>query len=477
MELLAYFAGLTLPWLLGISALAAVRDTRRAPDAPGEVAWIVGAGYLAGAFMLTLWMRALSLAGVPFGRLAIGAPVLLAAAVLGYIAWRRHGGTAIVNAKLGALRALIAPPDATRATRIAWQLLLAWIVIRYVLLALEVIWQPLYPWDAWIQWATKARVWYEQGRIVPFARSQEWFAAGGSVWFDASPEYPPTIPLLQVWTSVALGRWDDTLMNAPWWQFSLALTIAVYGALRSRDIDALPALVGAFLVASLPLANVHVALAGYADLPMAAYYTGAALAFLRWTESRSLNDAGFALFLAVACSQIKVPGLVWALTLLPGVVVVLLPRQGPKLVVIGLAVVLFGLAVLAQTSPVVLNYRLHLDFDPAWRALVETHFLLSNWHLLWYATVVAALLAWRQLATPTLIPLTVVVATGGLFLVVVFSFTNARLWVTEQTTINRATLHIAPLAAVFAVLAFRAFADRWSASRPAMQGSAAPPSA
>jgi hypothetical protein len=69
------------------------------------------------------------------------------------------------------------------------------------------------------------------------------------------------------------------------------------------------------------------------------------------------------------------------------------------------------------------------------------------------------------------------VATGGLFLVIVFSFTNARLWVTEQTTINRATLHIAPLAAVFAVLAFRAFAVRWSASRPAMQGRAVPPSA
>ena len=109
-----------------------------------------------------------------------------------------------------------------------------------------------------------------------------------------------------------------------------------------------------------------------------------------------------------------------------------------------------------------------------WQALIETHFLLSNWHLLWYAAIVAALLAWRELASPALTPLTVVVATGGLFLVVVFSFTNARLWVTEQTTINRATLHIAPLAAVFAVLAFRAYAARWSASRPVTQGSAVP---
>src|SRR5207302_2860263 len=113
------------------------------------------------------------------------------------------------------------------------------------------------------------------------------------------------------------------------------------------------------------------------------------------------------------------------------------------------------------------NYRLHLDFDPAWRALVETHFLLSNWHLLWYASIVAALLAWRELASPALTPLTVVVATGGLFLVVVFSFTNARLWVTEQTTINRATPHIAPPAAVFSLLPFRRYARRRTARRPA----------
>ena len=471
--------GLLLPCLLGVAVLAAVRDTARAPDAPGEIAWIVGAGYLVGAFLLTLWMRLLSVAGIPFGAAAIGAPLLLVTAALAYFAWRRHGGTALAAALRSAARAFVAPPDVAGATKLAWQLLLAWIALRYLLLALEVTWQPLYPWDAWIQWATKTRVWYEQGAIVPFARSVAWFAADGGVWFDASPEYPPTVPLLQVWACIALGRWDDVLMNWPWWQFSLALTLAVYGALRAEGLAALPALVGTFMVASLPLANVHVALAGYADLPMAAYYTAAVLAFLRWVRSRSLRDAAVALFLAVACTQIKVPGLVWALTLVPGVVVALLPRRGPRYVAIGFAATLFGLAVLAQTSTVILNYRLHLDFDPAWRALAETHFLLANWHLLWYAAIAAALLAWRQLASPSLAPLTAVAAAGTLFLVVVFSFTNARLWVTEQTTINRATLHVAPLAAVFAVLAFRAFAARFAALRTAeaAPAGAAPPAA
>jgi hypothetical protein len=158
MDILAFIVGLKLPWLLGIAALVAMRETRRPADAPGEVAWTVGVGYLVGAFMLTLWMRALSLAHIPFGIVAIGAPLLLATAALAVVAWRRHGSASLAAAAIGALRAFMAPPNAARATRIAWQLLLAWIAVRYVLLALEVIWQPLYPWDAWIQLATKARV-------------------------------------------------------------------------------------------------------------------------------------------------------------------------------------------------------------------------------------------------------------------------------------------------------------------------------
>ena len=45
-----------------------------------------------------------------------------------------------------------------------------------------------------------------------------------------------------------------------------------------------------------------------------------------------------------------------------------------------------------------------------------------------------------------------------------FAFTNARLWVEDQSTVNRATLHLAPLIVVWMLLAFRA----WSAaeSRP-----------
>ena len=466
MDLVLLFAGLLLPWLLGVSALLVLRSDRRPLAAPGEFAWLAGAGYLAGAILLTLWMRALSLAGVRFGVLPIALPLLVLSAGFACIAWRRFKSE-LTAAPAAATRALVASPGLTGAWRVLWWIAIAWISLRFALLALEVGSRPLYPWDAWIQWATKARVWYEMGRIVPFARVEQWFAANGSLYFDASPEYPPTMPLLQVWSCLLLGRWDDTLMNWPWWQIGVALTLLVYGALRQLELDAMSALAGALIVASLPLANVHVALAGYADLPMAAYYTCAALALLRWSVTRDARDAGLALLMALACTQIKNPGVAWALTLLPGAVVALSPRHSPKIIAIGFAAIVLLLGVLMQTQPIIFNYRLHLDFDLAWRALAESYFLYGNWNLLWYGALMAAILAGKRLLAPPLAALTTVVACGLLFLFVVFGFSDARAWVTDQTTVNRATLHLAPLLAVFMVLAFRAFAARWRETRSA----------
>ena len=54
-------------------------------------------------------------------------------------------------------------------------------------------------------------------------------------------------------------------------------------------------------------------------------------------------------------------------------------------------------------------------------------------------------------------PLTVVVAGGVIFVAFVLLFTNARNWLSDQTTINRATLHLAPLVAIWMLAVFRAW--------------------
>ncbi|HEX8739088.1 MAG TPA: hypothetical protein VF925_03010 [Casimicrobiaceae bacterium] len=464
MDGLRLAAGWGLAWLLGIAIVGALAARRvRAVD----YAWIAGGGFFAGAFAITVWMRVLSAAHVRFSIVSIGVPLTVATLAL--------AGVVIIRRRA---HRLATPPEETTSVaaanvdiplsnpqRAIWWALAAWLAARFGMLLMEVVRIPLYPWDAWEQWATKARVWYEFGRLVPFVDAGTWFAAHGTAWTDASPGYPATVPLWQVWSCIALGRWDDALMNLPWWLTAVALAFAAYGIVRSSGASPLAAMVGAWLVASLPLANVHVALAGYADLPMAAYYALAALALWRWTQSRRAADAVLALVFALACPSIKTPGLVWALTLAPAILVTLLPRRGPRVIGIGLAVVGFGLLVLARVHPLVLGYRLHLDFAPAWNGLVDSFFLLGNWNLLWYAAIACAVVMWSELSKPPLLPLSLTLGIGFAFLVVVFAFTNARDWVSDQTTINRAVLHIAPLVAVWMVLVCARWLDGHGVAR------------
>ena len=156
--------------------------------------------------------------------------------------------------------------------------------------------------------------------------------------------------------------------------------------------------------------------------------------------------------LALCCPLIKVPGAIWALTLLPGVVIALLPRRGPRVVALAFAAGALLLLYLAQFSPVILGHRLHLEFEPPWRALGEAYFLFNNWHLLWYAVVALAIIGARRLVRPPLAPLSAVVASGVAFLGVMFTFTDVAAWVADFTTVNRATLHLAPLLVLLCVL-------------------------
>ena len=159
-----------------------------------------------------------------------------------------------------------------------WLALFAWLALRLLLLLMEVVQRPLYPWDAWTQWSTKARVFYELRTIVPFVGASQWFASSGGVYFDAAPHYPATVPLTQVWSATLLGAWNDSLINLPWWLTAVAFGLTLYGFLRLQRMSTLFALTGAWLALSLPMFDTHVALAGYADLAMSTYFTLTVLA-------------------------------------------------------------------------------------------------------------------------------------------------------------------------------------------------------
>jgi hypothetical protein len=456
--------GWAMTWGFGIALLVTIASGNSRDPAPGNPAWTLGGGWFVGAFLLTLWMRVLALLHVPFGIASIGLPLAAATALL---AWRvktlhafpRHGGVAspTVRDRAGWQRAL-------------WLFLLAWLAIRFALLLNENVWRPLFPWDAWMQWSTKARVWFELRTMVPFVFDFEWLRAGGANgYFDAAPHYPATVPLLQVWSATLLGEWNDALVNLPWWLTGLAFAFAIYGYFAREGFEPILALVGTWLLVSLPIFEVHIALAGYADLAMSTYLTLAALWSLQAVRTRRWSDVAIAALLAAACVLIKNPGKIWIAALMPGVAVAILPRQRIRIAIALVVVAIFTMVVLAYTEPKILGYRLHLDFDMPWRALFEAYFASGSWNLLWFGALAVVVLARQQVLSRELAPYTLIVGAGLMFLLFGFAFTNVREWVEDQTTVNRATLHLAPLVIVWMLQAFRAWA------RSLRAGSAAAP--
>ncbi len=464
LDFLALCFGLALPWALGIALLAL--GYRGAPTQPAS--WLIGCGWFVGIFLLTLSMRAWSAAGIRLGVASIATPLVIATALAVFVAMRGAPG-GLANAARESLR-MLGGQGLEGWQRAAWRVLVAWLVVRFGLLFAEVWWRPLYPWDAWTQWGTKARVWFETGTLAPFVDVTAWLSGSApQSYFDHGPHYPATVPLFQVWSALVIGRWDDALVNLPWWISGVAFAFAIYGGLVQLGFTRLIALVGTAMVMSLPIVNVHVALAGYADLPMAAYITLGTLAALRFAQTKSAGDAALAVILLAACTTVKNPGKAWLLVLLPGLVVAALPRRGLQLAIIAFASAALAILVLTRTGVKILGYQLLPQFMMPWNALFDAYFSFGNWHLLWYFALATVVLGWRQLLSREVAPLTCVVAGGLMFLFVGFAFTNAFLWVEDQSTVNRATLHLAPLIVVWMLVSLRAWRRSRNAPAPVLQ--------
>ena len=55
---------------------------------------------------------------------------------------------------LGTTSSALFHPTLKRWQNVMWIAVIAWLAVHFVLMAAEVAWRPLYPWDAWVQWAT-----------------------------------------------------------------------------------------------------------------------------------------------------------------------------------------------------------------------------------------------------------------------------------------------------------------------------------
>lgn len=447
---------LLLPW----AALALwLRRLWSVPE-PGSWPLALGYGYLFAMAGMTLVLRLQAALGCTLSPW----PILTACALLivAALALKRRGPPTTVAPS-------VSPPVAALAYPVwhwlVFAALLLWIGLRFVNLALEVWWQPLYPWDAWTTWAVRARVWSELRELVPFVSGKAWLAHPEDQLYTIDAwVYPPAVSLIAAWPSLALGGWHETASNLPWLGAGLSLGLGLYGQARLWGASPLWALITLWLALSLPILQTQIALAGYADVWVALALALGLMAFLHWARDGDWRQGLLALLALVACMLMKREGLVWATLFIPALIVArlrglrLLAASGMLVGVLGWIVFRGGLGSdVPGLGPVWVGIdRISLPGLPSftyqyydvWEPVFRHTLVYSNWHLFPYLLVLslgAAAINVIKTGSPAWQRAGLVWALASLGAVyLLFFWTEASQWAVQATSFNRILLQFAP---------------------------------
>jgi hypothetical protein len=177
-------------------------------------------------------------------------------------------------------------------------LVLALVLLAHLTHMLET--RPLYEWDGWAIWATKARALYDFG------------GAYGPVFTTYPPvQHPLFLPALEAIDFHALGRFDGTLVHVQLGMLGFGFAAALWGFLRERVPAALAGL-GVLAIVSAT-AFVKQLSTNYADVPLALFVALGAVCLARWlAEGDATLLPAAALFLGTA-TLTKPEGLLFAL--------------------------------------------------------------------------------------------------------------------------------------------------------------------
>jgi hypothetical protein len=443
-----------LPWLLG-SLL-----TYRLITQAGQWTWpsIIGQGYLLGIFLTTIILRVWDGAGLKLNFWPI-AGLLLSLTII-----------------LFALQLMRPKPPSSKLafSRLEnWQAVLVIVLMglvawRYFTILQEILDKPLYAWDAWMNWAPKAIVWFHHAELVSYVSPEDWLVLSTDEQAHTlgnwrAWQYPKTVPLIQLWTMMGLQSYDNNLIYLPWILVAISLGLTMYGQLRSNGVSALRATIACYLMLNLPYANAHTILYGYADIWVIAAFGMAVFSLYNWRATRHKSHAVLIIIFALMASQLKLPGIILGFIIfvvflrslfnfqykselftvaLAGGAVLAIAWLGIDFEIPGLGRILVSEGFIK--IPVIGTVSLH--YQDVSQAFIESFFLMLNWNMLWYALLAflgIAIVEKRFLKPPsdTLCILMLV----SLFLTFVFTFTNYSATAINHTTLNRALFYLAPV--------------------------------
>lgn len=451
MTLLIALIGILVPWFAACLVLRIFWTDNSA----GRYAFIAGYGYVFGLLAAAGLVRLQAALGFGVG----GLPLLgLFFLIILFLSVRR-GHTEIFRFETGL----------SRQSRLAIAIIMALLAMRGVSLAFELFEQGLYGWDAFTTWAYRARVWVEAGQILPMVSPEAWLGDRSAALIALpAANYPSLVSLIMVWPTSLIGEWHETAALLPWIFLFIALGLGLYGQCRLWGATQLESLIFTWLLLSLPLTGSQVAIAGYADLWLAATLGFGFMSFIHCLKTDDRRQGLLAVLLVLIGVFIKAEGLVWAAFFLPALLAVRLSMRGFVALAALLALVVTGLAFSGGIAlDVPLLGRLELSIARVYspmtgefvfsaqegvlRPLLIHFFVFDTWHLL-MVVVLSAIVwqlvmlakapqpvapAWQRAALAW-----VLTAVGAYY--VLFFWTQAAEWVRLGTSVNRIVLHFVP---------------------------------
>jgi len=468
MDLLTLYSGLLLPWLGGTLWLA-FADIQF--NGSGQINRFrqVGYGFFLGYAMLFIAIMVSNKFSGTVNWPGLMFFLLLFSASGGFAVWQSRRPSTVQPS------IVTAPMNTLVKTLMVIMILL--MLIHLVFIAVQIFTQPVYPWDAWLAWVYRAKVWFMAGGMVDIVAAADWATATSANIYTIDawlyPLFPSVIPY---WAALSLGHWSETLVNLPVLFAGLAMGMALYGQCREHGLSIATSLITCYLLYSIPLLGTHLALAGYADIWMAGFTGLGFIAVMRAAIKR--DDAGKSSFQMVLGLLmigfgiwVKNEGAVWFLAALAMLILATCRPRVPILMLgtaILLALLAFTLGITHIEIPLIgnlglVNDRLAIPFignfaleaHAVQQVYWENFIIMGSWNLLWVLVAASFMLGFKspnQLtgyrARRTALSFILVFLATQIF---IFGFTDQGMWADTYTAVNRLPLHFIP-ALLFAVV-------------------------
>lgn len=248
--------GLALPTISGWLLIRLIES--RHPVLLRTERWILGFLFgTTGTMFLTFLLHIAGL--ISFTRFGFAAVQIIVTSLLGIL---RH--LQRKNAGSVAMEPLPSEPPFSQRMRILLGIAGAWMGAKILAGFLMLTTTPVYFDDVFNNWNMRGKIFFWEKKLsLIFQTGNEQVATGGT------HSYPPTIPMVKAWLAALAGQWNEGLANAAHILWYLAALGLVYYFLR-RTVSRLAALLGAYLLGSIPLFLVHGS-NPYADVFIAAH--------------------------------------------------------------------------------------------------------------------------------------------------------------------------------------------------------------